>query len=309
MKKYLINGEKNKYKANLGCYTNLSLGRLSPEELKQYYKAEGYSIIAFSDFNALQSHTKLNDEEFLTITAYKTAIKNYHFTLYSKTENNPPIVSIPCDENLKQQVNTFISNADKSGFMVCIDHPTKSMQCFHDYDGITGYFALEITDFSSMTDGYIEDNNHIYDRILRNSIDHVYPLACDGNRNKYPFDSPRNDSFGAFTVICAENLNYCEIIKALEGGSFYASTGPTFEEVYMENNKVYIKCSPVRSIRLLNEGRDAPVAIAPDGELINQAEFEIDPDFSGRFVRVDIRDEHGNFANTVPFYLNCLKGE
>ena len=76
--------------------------------------------------------------------------------------------------------------------------------------------------------------------------------------------------------------------------------------MYFEDGKVYIKCSPVRSIRLLNEGRDAPVRIAPAGETITEAVFDVDPGFCGRYVRVDIRDEHGMFADTRAFTMDEL---
>ena len=103
-------------------------------------------------------------------------------------------------------------------------------------------------------------------------------------------------------MIYADKLDYESVMTALENGDFYASTGPTFEYAYFEDGKVYVKCSPVRSIRLLNEGRDAPVATARKGELITEAVFDVDRDFVGKFIRVDIRDENGKFADTNPLF-------
>ncbi len=308
MKTYLLPKNTNVYKANLGCFTSLSNGNLTANSLKEAYVSKGYSIVAFSDFEHLKSHPELCDDNFLAITSYKTSIENYCFTLYSETEENNKIAFEKEKENLQQTVNDFIKTANQNGFLVCIDHPAKSMQTFSDFDGVSGYFALEIANYSSLVEGYIEDNNHIYDRILRNSKTPIFPIACDGNKNAFPFDDTKNDSFGAFTMIYAESLCYENIISALENGNFYSSTGPEFKEIYIEDNKIHISCSPVRSIRLLNEGRDAPIVIAKKGETITEAVFELDQAFMGRFIRVDIRDSEGNFADTVPYYFES-KGE
>lgn len=306
MRDYLLPKNTNQYKANLGCLTSLSIGKLTPEELKEAYKSQGYSIIAFSDFEFLNSHQNLCDDNFLAITSYKTSIENYCFTLYSQTEENVKIALQNKEQDIQKTVNEFIKKANENGYLVCIDHPAKSIQTFHDYDKLTGYFALEIADYSSLVEGHIEDNNHIYDRILRNSTKPIYPLACDGNINFYPFESTMNDSFGAFTMIYSEDLSYKNIISALKNGEFYSSTGPKFEEIYVEDNKIHIKCSPVHSIRLLDEGRDGPIAIAKENELLTEAVFEIDTSFMGRFMRLDIRDDSGNFANTVPYYFDLM---
>ena len=37
------------YKANLHCHSNLSDGRLTPEELVRAYREQGYSILAITD--------------------------------------------------------------------------------------------------------------------------------------------------------------------------------------------------------------------------------------------------------------------
>ena len=301
MKKYILPENTNRYKANLSAYSLHSDGSLTPLELKEAYLSKGYSVLAVSDCEYLDDYTALCDDNFTLLTAYNANISNYSLTLYSKTQNNNKI-SLP-QNSTKKAVNEFIENATKNGYLVSINHPAKSMQTFSDYDGFSGYFALEVANFSSLVEGYLEDNNHIYDRVLRNSKTPIFPIACDGNKNEFAFYDSKNDSFGAFTVIYAKNLNYSDIISALENGDFYSSTGPEFKEIYIEDNKIHISCSPVTSIRLLNEGRDAPVVIAKKGETISEAVFELDQTFMGRFIRVDIRDNEGNFADTVPYYF------
>ena len=54
--------ESGYFKANLHCHTTLSDGAFTPEEIKAAYKAQGYSIVAFTDHRKYVHHTELNDE-------------------------------------------------------------------------------------------------------------------------------------------------------------------------------------------------------------------------------------------------------
>jgi hypothetical protein len=71
MKHSLIPTEGNWYKANLHCHTTCSDGKLTPEEVKERYRSQGYSVIAFSDHNKIIDHSDLNDENFLALTAFE----------------------------------------------------------------------------------------------------------------------------------------------------------------------------------------------------------------------------------------------
>ncbi|MBE6727721.1 MAG: hypothetical protein E7562_03625 [Ruminococcaceae bacterium] len=307
MRKIILSNDKKFFKANLNCKTNNSFGKLTAEQLKDLYKSKGYSIIAFCDKKPV-SYKNLCDDDFLVISSYSTQIENYSLSLYS--ENSGEVYAVENENNdnydIQENLTAFISKANQKGFLVSLNHPCKSMLTYHDLENTKGLFGIEIANFSSFVEGNYEDNNHIYDRILRSHFPAPFPIACDGNKNLYSIENENNDSFGAFIYIYSDDLSYESVISALKKGDFYASTGPTFEEIYIEDGKIHIKCSPVRSIRLLNEGRDAPIAIANDGELINEAVFDIDPNFCGKLIRVDIRDDNGNFADTVPYYLGKL---
>lgn len=47
-----------------------------------------------------------------------------------------------------------------------------------------------------------------------------------------------------------DSLSYENVIKALENGDYYASTGPELQEVYIKDKIVHIKCSPVKKSTL-----------------------------------------------------------
>ena len=53
MKTYLLPKEGNFYKANLHCHTTVSDGKRTPEEIKELYMRNGYSIVAYTDHEVL----------------------------------------------------------------------------------------------------------------------------------------------------------------------------------------------------------------------------------------------------------------
>ena len=86
------------FKANLHTHTTVSDGRLTPQEVKDAYKARGYQIIAFTDHEVCIPHPELVDEEFLPLTSYELAFnpkgvykflrKTYHLCFIAKDPGN-----------------------------------------------------------------------------------------------------------------------------------------------------------------------------------------------------------------------------
>ena len=107
MMKVFLDSSKNFYKANLHCHSVYSDGKLTVEELKKRYKEKGYSIVAFTDHEHLIDNTRLDDEDFLTITSCEIAIKEFptvstgvnqnmkvvHLNFYAKDPHN---IKTPC---------------------------------------------------------------------------------------------------------------------------------------------------------------------------------------------------------------------
>ena len=78
------------YKANLHCHTTYSDGNLSPEQVKEQYKANGYSVVAFTDHNVVIDHSALNDKDLLTLVGLE-AVSYTHLRSDPPHRNIPPI--------------------------------------------------------------------------------------------------------------------------------------------------------------------------------------------------------------------------
>ena len=74
MRQYLLPEKGKFYKANLHMHTTVSDGANTPQEVKEAYQKEGYSIVAFSDHEVMVPHNELTDCNFLALTAFEKSI-------------------------------------------------------------------------------------------------------------------------------------------------------------------------------------------------------------------------------------------
>jgi hypothetical protein len=96
-------------------------------------------------------------------------------------------------------------------------------------------------------------------------------------------------------------------MSALKSGCFYASSGPRIEDFHIENNTVYVRCSPAKEIRLLGNSCRGRKAVANGSELLTKIEEKI-PDNSGlRYVRAEITDANGKSAWSNPIIIEPAK--
>ena len=84
MKKYFINPDIKQYKANLHCHSNLSDGKLTPQELREAYKKRGYSVLAITDHERPKNHSDLTQEDFLFITGYEAYRRPSKICIYEQ---------------------------------------------------------------------------------------------------------------------------------------------------------------------------------------------------------------------------------
>ena len=124
----------------------------------------------------------------------------------------------------------------------------------------------------------------------------IFVSSGDDNHNR------KDDSFGSFVMVEADELKYSNIIDGLLGGNFYTSTGPTIAEINVEGNTVTVKCSDAKSIFYSTRGRRCGFVTADKGDNVNTATFEIS-DGDGYF-RISVVDEFGNRADSQAYFLD-----
>ena len=343
MKKYLLPENVNWYRANMHCHTIHSDGQMTPAEVKELYKNHGYSIIAYSDHEILLDHSDLNDKDFLAITSCEYSVneaepsfpqifgadtgrwpraKCYHLNIFAKDPHNTfqPATSkeqhwilkdrykdvCQCDGYVREYsvegANEIIRRCNEAGFLVQLNHPYWSLNEREDYINLKGLWGLEILNYGTELETGSEYCPYIYDDMIRHGM---YNLKCTmGDDNHNPGKTDRY-CFGGSTIIGAKELEYGQVMDALEKGEFYCASGvdnpPEFKALYVEDNIIKIDCSPVTSVIINAYGRADRNMLGKD---ITHAEFPLRE--SDVYFRVTIRDDRGNNAHTHTYMVSDL---
>ena len=331
MKIYLIPKDGSFYKANLHCHTNISDGTLSPEEVKDRYKALGYSAVCYTDHEVLVDHKDLCDEDFIALHGYEVAIKKdldkhtgyfmpvYHFNFISESQdnlympkffkNNPSVPgaarewiakcgvyddndTIESTEYSIEWLNGYLSAVRDRGFLITYNHPHWSLQNATDYLGLEGLHAIEAINGGCINHG---DATAIHlMEMLRHGMK-VIPVAGDDNHGTREIGL-------AWTMIKAPRLTYSDLIAAYKKGDCYASTGAEITELYVEDGVLHISVAENSKIALTSEGRYISVA-----DSCKEAEFTLYPEKMGSFFKLTVNSEGGGVAFTRAYYFDEIR--
>ena len=328
MKIELLPKEMNQYKANLHSHTVLSDGCVTPEVMKDAYKAQGYSILAFTDHNIFIPHNDLTEKDFLILNGIEYDVnakggKTCHFCAIagSKDEENQlffhrepryvwkggleAIKQVKFDDSLPDYVRTYSAEGISEmmrgcrdhGYFVTYNHPVWSLERYPDYMSYDGFHAMEIMNSGSIFPGYPEYNEQVYDDMLVGGK-RVLCSATDDNH------SVVGEAFCCFNYVAAEKLTYESVMEALFAGRFYASNGPRITALWVEDGKVHIKTSGAEMIGFSTEGRRHGALRAGKGELLTEASFEILPEDG--YVRLFVQDAYGRRADTQAYYTEDI---
>lgn len=335
MRHFFISKNMPQYRANLHSHSTVSDGKMTPAELKEIYKQNGYSILAITDHEVPRSYCHMSEPNFLMLTGYEAFIRpnpNYvydpyevevHLNFFAKEPDNETVIcynkasnkffpknNIDPDrmhragserqrEYTVEYLNEFIRTAVENGYLVAYNHPVWSME---DEEKILSYeniFSLEIDNYSSLRSNELEHCGALYDKMLRRRK-HVFCHAGDDNHNHGPLSAPDSDSFGAWTMILAKELTYPSVIEAMEHGNMYASTGPRIDEISIEDGVVHVECSPASKILLFSGSKAPKRAVAEHGTSITSADLPLDE--IAPYFRISVVDEHGRRASSRGFF-------
>lgn len=206
-------------------------------------------------------------------------------------------------------INEMISRGRRNGYFVTYNHPHWSMEEYPDYIEFEGMNAMEIFNYSGYAYGFNDFAPDVYDDMLR-AGKRIYCIAADDNHDAFLHDSCKDDpftpvdSFGGFTVIKAERLDYRTVAKAMLDGHFYASMGPEIKALWFENGYLHIQCSGAERIAMSTGVRTAKCLMAKGGELLTEAVFPVKPEW--KFVRVTVTDDRGKAACTNAYFTDEL---
>ena len=335
MRHILIDDSLNQYKTNLHCHTDYSDGKLTPQQVKDLYMANGYSAVAYTDHDIFVCHDYLADDKFIPLHGYEVEItengdnfslkKTCHICMVALDENNKIPVCLhhskymfmgalahfnemaPFEGDYERDyspecINDIIAQCKNAGFFVTYNHPVWSLENYPQYSQYKGMDAIEMFNYLSITEGYEDCNHQVYDDLLRLGLD----IGCTGNDDNHN-GNPENrelDSCGAWTMINAPELTYSSLTDALKKERYYASMGPSILSLYVEDGTAYVETTDAVGISFSTGIRHTAKVNAPKGSFVNQASFKLRE--TDQYFRVTVEDERGKKAYTRGYRVDGL---
>lgn len=334
--KLLLPQVKRYFKANLHTHSTISDGQLTPAEVKEYYKARGYSILSLTDHNIVANHSELNEEDFLMLTGAEYNInepetpvshyKTYHLNFIAKKPHilwqpfaaesyeeavlpyleKAEIDSMPRVYEM-DAINAIIAKANEKGHLVMYNHPVWSLQDYPDYAMLKGVWGMELCNYGSVVAGFEDRHNSAIYRDMMNRSGKIFPVGADDAHGT-------RSMCGAWIMVGAEKLEYDSVISALEQGDFYASTGPEIHSLTWDGVNLHICCSDATAISVECGNRYARnvTPVNADG-LLRQASIDMSgwlsrcKDHPYDWLRVIVHGPYGHYASTRAYTFSELK--
>lgn len=316
------------YKANLHTHSTISDGKWTPDEVKRFYKDNGYSILALTDHNVTIDHSNMTEPGFLMITGVEVDIpvanarKTCHLCMLSRDPHlqwipfrDPDILphmhsyeaQCACEELPREycpeNINRVIAKANEKGFLVTYNHPAWSLEYYPDYSPLEGLWAMEYCNSSCLASGYDEHNGWVFREFLNIRKD-LMPIMADDAHNVLHGKSGYPCAGIAWTMIGAEKLEYDCVMDALARGNLYSSTGPEIHGLTWDEGILRLTCSPAAKIRLIKNRRPGRMVW---GEGVTEAEFnlrkwiELSQDDPDAWFYVIVNAADGTYAVTRAF--------
>jgi len=334
--KHLLPQVKKYFKTNLHTHSTISDGKLTPAEVKAYYKDHGYSILSLTDHNIVVDHSNLNDEDFLMLTGAEFNVvqnlgpfknqKTYHLNFIAKRPDLlwqpfanetyredvlPYLEKVEIEhmsrENSPENANALIARANEKGHLVIYNHPIWSIQDYTDYAPLRGLWGMELCNYSSIVCGYDDWHNWMVYRDMMNLHGKLCPVGADDSHST-------KDSCGAWIMVGAQKLEYASVIEAMEKGDVYASTGPEIHSLTLEGAKLRITCSDAVRISLEGGNRYGRCAMPIHNDrLMREATFdltswlEVNADQPDAWLRLVVHGPYGHYAATRGYTYEELK--
>ena len=300
-------GNNKMLKGALHCHTTRSDGRLTPEEVMKLHKENGY------DFMALTDHRRYNFQNFAPETGL-TIIPGMEFDNGESipTEHGFRTFHTVCLGPNKEDGNGFDHDEEmesanaptQEAYQPYLDeihaknnltiycHPEWSCTPPRYFDKMQGNFAMEIWNSGCVIDNDMDKDAAYWDELLGQGI-RIFGVATDDGHPIYHHCK-------GWVMVNAEN-NINAILKALENGAFYSSTGPEIYDFYVKDGKAVVECSPAATIRVHCDCHPTRLYRAENGQLITRAEFDVS---NYDYARITVIDGQGRHAWTNPIFLD-----
>lgn len=322
----------NWYKGNVHTHSNVFDGLKPPEEVISLYRDNGYNFLVLTDHNIYNTYPEFNTDSFIMLNGTELTYgldidyDKFREELANNTNSSditqeemiqnlissfnspdmdirrlPHVLAIGRDENQKwdninsagfDDIQYMLDLANEHNCISIIAHPVWSKLNSNDLHGLKGYTAIEV--YNHTCEDYFAggDSSFHWDDMLHENMP-TNAIACDDMHDP-------KVSLGGYIMVKADKLDYSSIVKAIDNGDYYSTTGPKIKDIKIENGLVTVKCSKAKSVRFIT---DIVYGRTYIDESCNTEECSHQLAGPEKYVRIEVTDENNKKAWSNPFYL------
>lgn len=288
------------YRGNLHTHSTESDGRMTPQQVVDSYRTQGYDFVSLTDHFAANWDYQITDTTALRSDGFTTIIGAELHTPGLASGNPWHIVAVglPLDFAAPSANETgpeLAARAAEAGAFVGIAHPAWYGLLPNEARSLTAAHAVEIYNETCTLLNDAGESWYLADMLLTEGR----KLTAFGTDDMHASIEGRPDAFGAWVWVRAESPDPDALVAALKAGDYYTSQGPTIHDIRLDAAEVRVSCSPASAIYLT--GR-AERSYRAHGHGLVEARFPIDL-FEASFCRVTVVDAAGKRAWSNPMWL------
>lgn len=296
------------YKGNTHTHTTESDGDSPPEYVARWYKDHGYDFLVLSDHNVFTDPAKLAglaDSTFLLIPGEEVTSGFEGAAVHVNGLNLPGLVEARRAESLVATIQANVDAVREVEGVPHINHPN-----FLWSFGTEELAQIERDRLLEIWNGHPTVHNEggggtpgleeIWD-ILLTGGKRIYGIAVDDAHHfQGEFAPDRANPGRGWVAIRAAALEPLALMRALEAGSFYASTGPELADLIVTEERMEVRIAPKGDFRYTTTFIGARgVVLHETGE--NPAVYTLQG--GEAYVRARVRDSMGYEAWVQPVFV------
>jgi len=280
-------------KGNLHTHSTLSDGAQSPQERVDAYEGRGYDFLALTDHEVVADVAALVSRTLLLIRGIEVTCTNptggpgFHIVG----------IDVPADflPPPSKHLQPTIDGINDAGGLAVVAHPYWCGQTAADLAIVDDAIGLEVFNTTCLRSIGKGTSAVHWDGLLAQGK-RLFGLAVD--------DAHRvtRDAFQGWVMVKAAERTADAVVDALSLGRFYASCGPTIEDMAIDGDRLAVRTSPVASISFISRHARGGYAFKEDGGCITEAEYALSR--CEGYVRVECTDAAGRQAWANPITLD-----
>ena len=297
------------YKGNTHTHTTGSDGDSSPEYVARWYKDHGYAFLVLSDHNVFTDPAAvdhLTDSAFLLIAGQEVTSGFQGEPVHVNGLDIPHVIEARRAASLVETIQANVDAVREVEGVPHVNHPNFGWAFgAEELSQLRGDPLLEIWNghptVHNEGGGGVASLTEVWD-VLLSGGQRIFGIAVDDAHHfQGEFGPDRANPGRGWIAIRAQRLEPGALMRALEAGHFYASTGVALDDVVVGPRQLEIHITPDRDFRWTT------TFIGEGGRVLatstrNPAVYRLDGAETG-YVRAEVRSSRGDVAWVQPVFL------